>query len=120
MPRFYLPDTVAPDTLITLPDASAHHAARVLRLSIGDAVTLFNGRGGEWACSIHRIGKREVEVRVGAWQGVERETPLRVTLDSRSGARGLPERVRSRARNARTRESRQPAAAVVDNPDAAA
>ena len=46
--------------------------------------------------------------------------PLRVTLDSRSGARGLPERVRSRARNARTRESRQPAAAVVDNPDAAA
>jgi len=80
MPRFYLPETLAPDTLITLPDASAHHAARVLRLSVGDAVTLFNGRGGEWAGNIHHIGKRTVDVRVAAWQDVERETPLRITL----------------------------------------
>ncbi|BBP05901.1 ribosomal RNA small subunit methyltransferase E [Sulfuriferula plumbiphila] len=80
MPRFYLPDTLAPDTLITLPDACAHHAARVLRLTAGDAVTLFNGQGGEWAGNIHHIGKREVEVHVDARQDVERETPLRVTL----------------------------------------
>lgn len=80
MPRFYLPDILAPDTLITLPDASAHHAARVLRLSVGDAVTLFNGRGGEWAGHIHHIGKRAVDVHVAAWQDVERETPLRITL----------------------------------------
>lgn len=80
MPRFYLPDTLTTDTLITLPDASAHHAARVLRLTVGDAVTLFNGRGGEWAGNIHHIGKRAVEVHVAAWQDVERETPLRITL----------------------------------------
>lgn len=80
MPRFYLPETLSPDTLIALPDASAHHAARVLRLTAGDTVTLFNGRGGEWVGNIHHIGKREVEVHVAAWQDVERETPLRVTL----------------------------------------
>lgn len=80
MPRFYLPETLAPDTFITLPDASAHHAARVLRLSVGDSVTLFNGHGGEWVSGIHHIGKREVEVLVGEWQNVERESTLRITL----------------------------------------
>ena len=80
MPRFYLPDTLSPDTLIALPDASAHHAVRVLRLTAGDAVTLFNGQGGEWVGNIHHIGKREVEVHVAAWQDVEHETPLRITL----------------------------------------
>ena len=80
MPRFYLPAILSPDTLITLPDASAHHAARVLRLSVGAAVILFNGQGGEWAGNIHHIGKRAVEVRVAAWRDMERETPLRVTL----------------------------------------
>ena len=29
------------------PPAVAHHAERVLRLAVGDAVTLFDGRGGE-------------------------------------------------------------------------
>ena len=49
-------------------------------LSVGAAVILFNGQGGEWAGNIHHIGKRAVEVRVAAWRDMERETPLRVTL----------------------------------------
>ncbi|MHB1247449.1 MAG: 16S rRNA (uracil(1498)-N(3))-methyltransferase [Sulfuriferula sp.] len=80
MPRFYLPEDLAANTLIKLPDACAHHAARVLRLTVGDTITLFNGRGGEWAARIHHIGKREVEVQVEIWTNVERETPLCITL----------------------------------------
>ncbi|MHB1175725.1 MAG: 16S rRNA (uracil(1498)-N(3))-methyltransferase [Sulfuriferula sp.] len=80
MPRFYLPEDLAENTLIKLPESCAHHAARVLRLAVGDTITLFNGRGGEWTASIHHIGKREVEVQVRIWHDVERETPLRVTL----------------------------------------
>lgn len=80
MPRFYLPCAITPDTPITLPEASAHHAARVLRLAVGDAVTLFNGAGGEWSGRIHRIGKREVVVHVLAWHDIARETPLQITL----------------------------------------
>lgn len=80
MPRFHLSEYLTENTLISLPDACAHHAARVLRLAVGDAITLFNGRGGEWVGSISHIDKREVKVRVERWCDAERETPLRVTL----------------------------------------
>ena len=80
MPRFYLPLAPASNAIITLPDASAHHAARVLRLSPGDVVTLFDGSGKEWDARIGHIGKRAVEVSVGAARTVSRESVLRVTL----------------------------------------
>ncbi|HZO23215.1 MAG TPA: RNA methyltransferase PUA domain-containing protein, partial [Steroidobacteraceae bacterium] len=41
---------------------AANHIARVLRLGIGDALTLFDGRGGEYAGSIDEIGKGFVSV----------------------------------------------------------
>lgn len=80
MPRFYLPDPLHADTIISLPEASAHHAARVLRLSAGDAVTLFDGSGAEWPASISHIDRRAVEVHVHHAVPVERESPLRITL----------------------------------------
>jgi len=65
---------------LSLPSAAAHHAARVLRLRAGDAVTLFNGQGGEYAARIVAIGKRDVEVEIGRHDPVERESLLAVTL----------------------------------------
>ena len=47
--RFFCPQPLAPDSLVELPAAASHHALRVLRLDVGDAVTLFNGEGGEYA-----------------------------------------------------------------------
>ena len=35
-----------------LPHEAAHHALRVLRLKRGDAVVLFDGRGGEWHATL--------------------------------------------------------------------
>ncbi|MFP4144823.1 MAG: RsmE family RNA methyltransferase [Phycisphaeraceae bacterium] len=43
-PRFYCPDLAAPGC--TLDSAEARHARKVLRLGPGDAVLLFDGRGG--------------------------------------------------------------------------
>lgn len=80
MPRFYVPFELIPEHEIALPDATAHHAARALRLSVGDAVTLFNGIGGEWTGTISHIGKREVMVSIAGWHDTERESALRVTL----------------------------------------
>jgi len=61
-------------------EAAAHHAARVLRLRNGDAVTLFNGQGGEYAARITAIGKHDVTVAIERHDPVERESPLPVTL----------------------------------------
>jgi 16S rRNA (uracil1498-N3)-methyltransferase len=63
-----------------LPEAAAHHALRVLRLRDGDAVTLFDGTGGEWRATIAAAGRRGATVAIGAHDPVERESPLAATL----------------------------------------
>jgi 16S rRNA (uracil1498-N3)-methyltransferase len=79
-PRFHCPLPLAEGAEIALPDAAAHHAARVLRLGAGDAVTLFGGDDGEFAARILRIEPRGVRVQVGPSQAADRESPLAVTL----------------------------------------
>lgn len=79
-PRFYISVPLAADTRLDLPEAAAHHAARVLRLRAGDAVVLFDGRGGEYAASIAAIGKHDVTVAIGEHHAIERESPIAVTL----------------------------------------
>jgi 16S rRNA (uracil1498-N3)-methyltransferase len=78
--RLYCPMSLAPGAVVELPDAVAHHASRVLRLRPGDAVTLFNGEGGEFDARLAGIESRRVLATVGAHRAVERESPLDVTL----------------------------------------
>jgi 16S rRNA (uracil1498-N3)-methyltransferase len=75
-PRVYLDAPLEQSGEVSLEDAPAHHLARVLRLREGDALTVFNGRGGEWDAEF--IGKRRV--RLGSFSDVERESPLRIVL----------------------------------------
>ena len=79
-PRFYLDQPLAPGARLTLPPGPARHAVRALRLAVGDAITLFNGRGGEYAAHIERIQKEEVAVSVTGFADVECESRLRVML----------------------------------------
>ncbi|KVW96210.1 16S rRNA (uracil(1498)-N(3))-methyltransferase [Thiobacillus denitrificans] len=79
-PRFYLDQPLAPGARFSLPPGPARHAARALRLTEGDAITLFNGRGGEFAARIERIHKDEVAVSVTGFADTERESRLRVML----------------------------------------
>jgi 16S rRNA (uracil1498-N3)-methyltransferase len=79
-PRLYCPMSLYDGAIIELPAAVAHHAARVLRLREGEAVTLFNGEGGEFEARLARIEQRLVVAAVGAHHALERESPLDVTL----------------------------------------
>lgn len=64
----------------TVDGNAAGHIVRVLRLSVGDPVTLFDGRGGEYASRIDEIRKDVVLVNVLEHHALERESPLRLTL----------------------------------------
>jgi 16S rRNA (uracil1498-N3)-methyltransferase len=82
-PRFYaaapLPRDGAWPKVCGLDENAATHV-RVLRLEQGDAITLFDGEGGEFSAIIEAIGKRNVNVSLTAFHDVERESPLAITL----------------------------------------
>jgi 16S rRNA (uracil1498-N3)-methyltransferase len=83
VPRFFAPLEIAPDAvggLIELPEAAAHHAMRVLRLAVGDPLTLFTGAGGEYSATLATADRRGATARIDAFDPVERESPLAVTL----------------------------------------
>lgn len=79
-PRFYCPQRLGPGQQLDLPPDAAHHAARVLRLAVGDGVTLFNGEGGEYPATLTHIGKHNVTVKTGARSERECESALDVRL----------------------------------------
>jgi 16S rRNA (uracil1498-N3)-methyltransferase len=83
-PRLYVDLPLAPAAALALPPAAARHL-QVLRLPPGAALTLFDGRGGEWAAEVLEVGRRAVQVRVLRHAAVERELALDVTL-----ALGMP------------------------------
>jgi 16S rRNA (uracil1498-N3)-methyltransferase len=78
--RCFVPTPLAPDTSVTLPQAAAAHVTRVLRLTAGAVLTLFDGRGGEYEAQLLEVGRRAVQVRVGEHRAVEREAAARLTL----------------------------------------
>lgn len=78
--RFYHPAEIAIGQLIELSVENKHHAARVLRLKKGDAITLFNGHGGEFSAHIENISKSSTTVLIDAYHDIDRESPLDITL----------------------------------------
>jgi 16S rRNA (uracil1498-N3)-methyltransferase len=78
--RIHVESPLAVGTAVALPAQAGEHAVRVLRLSVGDPLVLFNGDGHDCNATITAIGKREVTVRVLDRQAVDRESPLRLTL----------------------------------------
>jgi 16S rRNA (uracil1498-N3)-methyltransferase len=80
VPRFHVDAPLAAGTVCELDEDAAHHAAHVLRVRAGGAITLFNGHGGEYVARIAAIERRRVVVDVLEHRPVERESPLRVTL----------------------------------------
>lgn len=85
MARFYCPLPLAAGGEVDLPEAVAHHLF-VVRMQPGDALTLFDGTGGEWRAELADVAKRRARARVLAHDPREAELPGRVTL-----AQGLPE-----------------------------
>ena len=75
-PRLYIDAPLSSGRDIELPDSGSHHVARVLRLREGDALTVFDGSGGEWDAEFLGRGR----ARLRAFRAVERESPLAVTL----------------------------------------
>lgn len=81
--RFFVEGALGQSTIgaeLELPDAAAHHAVRVLRLAVGDVLMLFDGSGGEYTATLVDTAKRGARVRIDRFEGIDRESPLPITL----------------------------------------
>jgi len=84
VPRFHCAVPLQAGLALALPPGAARHV-QVLRMQPGEALTLFDGRGGEYAAVVERMGRSDVTVNVGAHDPVEREALQAVHL-----ALGMP------------------------------
>jgi 16S rRNA (uracil1498-N3)-methyltransferase len=64
MHRFYLPPERCAGTALRLDGQEAHHALRVLRLKHGELVTVLDGIGNEFMCTVDDCGRSAVTLSV--------------------------------------------------------
>lgn len=78
--RLYTPDELNTGQKLELQQDNAHYARTVLRLKKDQSLTLFNGLGGEYICTLQEVSRKRVVVNV--LEAVDRsvESPLHVTL----------------------------------------
>ena len=82
--RLFVDSPLSSGLEFSLPEDAARHV-QVRRLQPGDDLRLFDGAGGEWQAQVLRMGKRDVEVSVGAHDAVDRELPFDLEI-----ALGMP------------------------------
>lgn len=78
--RIYIDQPLALSAELSLPPQAAEHVARVLRMMPGDALTVFNGDGYDYAATLIAIGKRDVTLRIDGREWVANESSLKLTL----------------------------------------
>jgi len=78
--RIFLDSELHPGQEAVTPSDQAHYLHHVMRLNTGDALTVFNGRGGEYRASIISLTKAHASLRVEAFDDISRELPLAVHI----------------------------------------
>ena len=80
MHRFFAPAFDPGDDIVDLPREEGEHLTRVLRLGVGDSVSVFDGRGNEFLARVHSARRRDVQVQVMSRVTPAEESPVRFTL----------------------------------------
>jgi len=86
IPRIYQPVPLASGQVIELDAQATAHLVRVLRLRVGDALVLFNGKenangqNGEFMAQVSVVGRRSAIIDVGEFVVRSPESPLELVL----------------------------------------
>jgi 16S rRNA (uracil1498-N3)-methyltransferase len=78
--RVYTDLRLAPGETITLQGKPAHYLGRVLRVTTGQTVVLFNGDGRDYVCEMSGAGKNELALDVMTRLPARPESPLAITV----------------------------------------
>ena len=81
MPRFFIKSEQINDGVARLIGEDAHHAARSLRMAVGDELTLCDESGVEYLCDIVEfIDDKEVIARIRSQKSSDTEPPYHISL----------------------------------------
>src|SRR6185503_15981185 len=80
MHRFFAPTLDAGDEAVVLPKDEAEHLRRVLRLGVGDTVSVFDGRGHEFLARVVVALPRETRVQLTSRVEPPPESTVPITL----------------------------------------
>lgn len=78
--RFYSPDSLRVGATVKLSDNAAIHAAKVMRLGVGDKLVLFDGSGFDFECELTSVQKNATSAQVLKSHEIKNESPLNITL----------------------------------------
>ncbi len=78
--RLFSPLQLRANTELSFGSDQARYVGRVLRLRSGDALTVFDGSGGEYPATIGTITKQELNLSVGEHIARSAESLLRIRL----------------------------------------
>ena len=78
--RVYIEDTLTSGNTLELESQTANHLIQVLRLKAGAEFIAFNGQGGQFRCHLVETSKRRVLIKVGEYDPIDCESPLRISL----------------------------------------
>lgn len=78
--RLHIAGTYAPQSELEVSPDRAHYLSRVLRLGVGDRLSVFDGEGSEFGATISSMSKSSATLRIGEKTATEIETGLRVHL----------------------------------------
>lgn len=80
MPRFFLPSDNIHERRGIISGTELDHLSRVLRLRVGDAITVFDNEGWEHQAIIRSLTAERGEIEIQDSYRAERESPLKITL----------------------------------------
>ncbi|MEX2093505.1 MAG: RsmE family RNA methyltransferase [Pirellulales bacterium] len=77
--RFFAPQPITGER-VTLDGPEAHHLLHVMRATVGERVTLFDGSGAEFGAEIVKCGRSGIETRVLERREVDRELAFELVV----------------------------------------
>jgi len=78
--RYFAPELPTGGGHVTLSSEESQHAIRVMRVAVGDRVTLFDGDGSEAFAEVFELGRNQCHVRADPPQSVNREPRCQIHL----------------------------------------
>lgn len=80
MPKFFTARENIKDTTLIIDSEDANHLKRVLRINVGDVITVCDGAGIDYTVKVSDIGKNEIECEIIDRKKSDTEPNINITL----------------------------------------